>query len=182
MLAAGVLEFVERGYAAVSVTDIAKRAGMTPAAVYYHFPAKEDILLALVTRAGDAVLELCSQPADSPLAEEAAPALVDRFLAWLDAHPAEARLYYLSSEGSTAEVEALRRDQRRRQVKAMLDGPIRPAKGSMTATELKVVALAVLVLFGEVTRILTERRYTRRTCDRVRAEAHDLARRLVKPA
>src|SRR4051812_4064284 len=38
VLAAGVVEFVERGFAPVSVTDIARRAGMTPAAVYYHFP------------------------------------------------------------------------------------------------------------------------------------------------
>src|SRR5262245_55392 len=58
VLSAGSVEFVERGFASVSVTDIAKRAGMTPAAVYYHFPTKEDVLLALVGRTGDAITEL----------------------------------------------------------------------------------------------------------------------------
>src|ERR1044072_4508358 len=63
VLAAGTVEFVERGFASVSVTDIAKRAGMTPAAVYYHFPTKEDVLLAIVGRTGDAI----SAPGSDPL-------------------------------------------------------------------------------------------------------------------
>src|SRR5690242_10829332 len=61
VLVAGTVEFVERGFASVSVTDIAKRAGMTPAAVYYHFPTKEDVLLALVGRTGDAITGLCGE-------------------------------------------------------------------------------------------------------------------------
>ena len=181
VLAAGTLEFVERGFASVSVTDIAKRAGMTPAAVYYHFPTKEDLLLALVTRTGDAISDLCSSGAKAAGAEDAITALVDRFLAWLEAHPADARLYYQSSQGATADVEALRREQRHHQVTAMRKGPLKPAQASMSATELRVVAIAVLVLFGEVTRLLSDGRPTKRHREAVRAEAVDLALRLVKP-
>ena len=180
VLAAGTLEFVERGFASVSVTDIAKRAGMTPAAVYYHFPTKEDVLLALVGRTGDAITDLCSPVVEAAGAGEAVTALIDRFLAWLEAHPADARLYYQASQGATADVEALRREQRRHQVTAMLKGPLKPARASMSATELRVVAIAVLVLFGEVTRLLTEGRPTRRHREAVRAEAVDLGLRLVK--
>lgn len=181
VLAAGTFEFVERGFASVSVTDIAKRAGMTPAAVYYHFPTKEDVLLALVGRTGDAISELCSELVEAAGAEDAVTALVDRFLSWLESHPADARLYYQSSQGATADVEALRRTQRGHQVKAMLDGLLKPAQASMSATELRVVAIAILVLFGEVTRLLSEGRPTKRHRDAVRAEAVDLGLRLVNP-
>jgi AcrR family transcriptional regulator len=192
VLAAGTLEFVERGFAPVSVTDIAKRAGMTPAAVYYHFPTKEDLLLALVGRTGDAISDLCvageageapecSNGVEAAGADGAMTALVDRFLAWLEAHPADARLYYQSSQGATADVEALRREQRHYQVTAMLNGPLKPAQASMSTTELRVVAIAVLVLFGEVTRLLSEGRPTKRHREAVRAEAVDLGLRLVKP-
>lgn len=40
--------FAERGYAGASVADIAKRLGITKAALYYHFAAKSDILEALL--------------------------------------------------------------------------------------------------------------------------------------
>src|SRR5581483_1402476 len=180
VLAAGTVEFVERGFSSVSVTDIAKRAGMTPAAVYYHFPTKEDVLLALVGRTGDAIAELCAEAVEADAAPDAVTALIDRFLAWLEVHGADARLYYQSSQGATADVEALRREQRRRQVTAMLNGPLRAARGSMSATEQRVVAIALLVLFGEVTRLLSEGRPTRRHRDEVRAEAVDLGRRLAR--
>ena len=180
VLAAGTVEFVERGFSSVSVTDIAKRAGMTPAAVYYHFPTKEDVLLALVGRTGDAITELCSQLVEAPATGDAVTALIDRFLVWLEAHPADARLYYQSSQGATAEVEALRRDQRGHQVTAMLNGPLKAARGSMSGTELRVVAIALLVLFGEVTRLLSDGRPTKRRRDTVRAEAVGLGLRLVQ--
>lgn len=181
VLAAGTVEFVERGFASVSVTDIAKRAGMTPAAVYYHFPTKEDVLLALVGRTGDAITALCAESIEAAAVEDAVTALIDRFLAWMETHPADARLYSQSSQGATADVEALRRDQRSHQVTALLNGPLKAARGLMSATELRVVAIALLVLFGETTRLLSEGRPSKRHKDAVRAEAVDLGLRLVKP-
>ncbi|MET8650339.1 TetR family transcriptional regulator [Nocardia aurea] len=40
--------FVERGYHAVSVREIAEDVGLTKTAVLYHFPSKSDIVVALV--------------------------------------------------------------------------------------------------------------------------------------
>jgi AcrR family transcriptional regulator len=40
--------FADRGYAGTSMRDLAEALGMTKAALYYHFPGKADILLALV--------------------------------------------------------------------------------------------------------------------------------------
>jgi AcrR family transcriptional regulator len=40
--------FADRGYAGTSMRDLAEALGITKAALYYHFPGKADILLALV--------------------------------------------------------------------------------------------------------------------------------------
>src|SRR3954464_14550330 len=40
--------FAEQGYDKTSLREIAEHIGVTKAALYYHFPSKEDILLALV--------------------------------------------------------------------------------------------------------------------------------------
>jgi AcrR family transcriptional regulator len=40
--------FAEQGYAGTSVRDLAEVLGITKAALYYHFPGKAEILLALV--------------------------------------------------------------------------------------------------------------------------------------
>jgi AcrR family transcriptional regulator len=47
--------FIEQGYDATSLREIADRLGFTKAALYYHFPSKEDLLVALVAP-GEAVV------------------------------------------------------------------------------------------------------------------------------
>lgn len=39
--------FAAKGYAATSMRDIARACGMLPGSLYYHFPAKEDLLVAV---------------------------------------------------------------------------------------------------------------------------------------
>src|SRR6185437_5226216 len=43
--------FIEKGFAAARVEDIAKRAGLSKGAVYLYFPSKEAIMEGLVRRA-----------------------------------------------------------------------------------------------------------------------------------
>jgi AcrR family transcriptional regulator len=50
--------FAERGYAGTSIRDIAERLSMTKAALYYHFPGKQDVLAALVEPWLDEIDEL----------------------------------------------------------------------------------------------------------------------------
>ncbi|MAG95507.1 MAG: TetR/AcrR family transcriptional regulator [Alphaproteobacteria bacterium] len=40
--------FAERGYQKASMREIARRAGITPAALYYHFENKEDLLIIIL--------------------------------------------------------------------------------------------------------------------------------------
>jgi AcrR family transcriptional regulator len=48
ILDAAAQMFAERGYAATAMQDIAAELGLTRAALYYHYPAKGDILQAII--------------------------------------------------------------------------------------------------------------------------------------
>ncbi len=48
ILATSAKLFSQRGYKGVSIRDIAQAAGMTNAALYYHFKNKEDLFLAML--------------------------------------------------------------------------------------------------------------------------------------
>jgi TetR/AcrR family transcriptional regulator, cholesterol catabolism regulator len=51
ILAAAVELFASRGFDATSVRDIATAARVQPASVYYHYPSKEALLVAIVDQA-----------------------------------------------------------------------------------------------------------------------------------
>src|ERR1700759_5383065 len=61
--------FTEQGYDKTSLRQIADRLGFTQAAIYYHFAAKQDILVALHLR-----LHELARPAFEQLEEQAGPA------------------------------------------------------------------------------------------------------------
>jgi AcrR family transcriptional regulator len=58
ILAVGSELFIEQGYEATSLREISERLGITKAALYYHFPSKDDILRALMEPVGNIVGEL----------------------------------------------------------------------------------------------------------------------------
>lgn len=55
ILAAAIELFANRGFDATSVRDIAALAGVQPASVYYHYPAKEALLITIVDQAAASV-------------------------------------------------------------------------------------------------------------------------------
>jgi AcrR family transcriptional regulator len=63
--------FRERGYDATTIDQVAVRAGVTKAAIYYHVAGKEQILLNGVTRALDALFAVLEDPRVT--AESASP-------------------------------------------------------------------------------------------------------------
>ncbi len=48
--------FANRGYVATSMRDIAQHCGMLPGSLYYHFAAKEDLLVAVYERGVEELL------------------------------------------------------------------------------------------------------------------------------
>lgn len=54
----------KRGYAAVSIRDIADKVGVRTAAVHYHFPTKADLVEAVARRYADRFFERLGPPTD----------------------------------------------------------------------------------------------------------------------
>ena len=71
ILDASLSLFSRRGFARTTVRDIAKEAGITDAAIYYHFESKRDLLQALVEERGflEGLKNLEGVTADLPLDE-----------------------------------------------------------------------------------------------------------------
>jgi AcrR family transcriptional regulator len=61
--------FGEHGYAGTSIADITKELGISKAALYYHFAAKEEILSALVAQPMAGFRSLADGAAGRPLPE-----------------------------------------------------------------------------------------------------------------
>jgi AcrR family transcriptional regulator len=101
---------------AVTVADIAAAADMTAAAVYYHFPSKEHVLLeglqVFTTRYLATVRELSRADDDDNWASR----LVTDLLEWLELNRAPATVYFAHSAEIDASIEALRRETRIEQV------------------------------------------------------------------
>lgn len=61
--------FAENGFHAVSMRDIAKKTGMLPGSMYYHFPSKDDLLLAIYEEG----IRLISERVDTAAAQADSP-------------------------------------------------------------------------------------------------------------
>lgn len=78
--------FEERGYDATSLRAIAEAVGTTKAAVYYHFPAKEQMLLELTRPMLDGLADLVARLRDEetrPTPDDVLESYLDLFLAHL---------------------------------------------------------------------------------------------------
>jgi AcrR family transcriptional regulator len=94
----------------VTVQDIAAVVGMTPAAVYYHFASKEQILLEGMERfRGELIAHVRELAASSSLG---VGDLVAELIGWVARRRVSATVYFVSSIGLNLLVEALRREMR----------------------------------------------------------------------
>lgn len=80
ILANAMTQFRQRGFASVSLNDIARGAGLTKASLYYHFHSKEELfaqaLVALLHRVESAIRTVIDQPL--PLRERLVALAADR--------------------------------------------------------------------------------------------------------
>ncbi len=152
---AAIDAFAEHGYHATTTRDIAARAGLSPAALYVHYPSKA-ALLAEISRDGHrAALDLVRACLDRAGAEPVARLrmVVAEFVAWHAEHHRVARVvqYELAAleHEARAEVVALRR-----RIEGLVEAEIVAgvAAGTMAAAEPHRVARAVLSLCIDVAR------------------------------
>jgi AcrR family transcriptional regulator len=65
LLEAVVPVFIERGYDATSMDDLARAIGRSKASIYHHVPSKEHLLRLAVARAVDALFEVLEEDAST---------------------------------------------------------------------------------------------------------------------
>jgi AcrR family transcriptional regulator len=109
---AAIRVFARRGFVEASVQDVADEAGMVPAAIYYHFAGKDELLdvaLNTVIAEIDFVVEQARVARRSD-AEASRPTVVGALWDWVETHSDEARILQRHLPGATFEVGELSRE------------------------------------------------------------------------
>ena len=129
----------------VTVADIAARAEMTSAAVYYHFSSKDKVLVegmrVFATALRDELHALTEAHAPGSPVGPAITALV----AWLGEHRSAATVFFTSSAGMSQEAEALRQESRTQLLEELVR-LIHKARESVSDAEAAVIARGLLSL------------------------------------
>src|SRR6476659_4581375 len=122
----------------VTVADIAAAADMTAAAVYYHFPSKEHVLLeglqGFTARYMATIRDLAAVDGAQPWLTMFMSDLLD----WLAQDRAAATVFFSNSSGVDASIEALRREVRIEQVQVLAGAIRRHAVSSRSNVEPEV--------------------------------------------
>ena len=174
--------FAVRSIEAVTVADIAEQAGMTPAAVYYHYPSKDDLLLDGLRGFTDALLEQLRVELRKPVTDDGIGDVLVGLLDWFDGKRYAATVYFVTSPGLSIAVEALRRETRLEMIK-LLTQALRKRMPGLQLAEASVSATGLLNLIEQAAASwLTEDAVLanlgrRRFC----AEVVNLARRISGP-
>lgn len=71
--------FIEEGYDKTSLREIAERLGVTKAALYYHFPTKEDIVSSMVEDRMAQLKEIIDWAREQPRTEEMRRDVIGRY-------------------------------------------------------------------------------------------------------
>jgi AcrR family transcriptional regulator len=105
LLTSAVRCFASNGYHATTTRDISGAAGLSPAAMYVHFPTKEHVLFEVIKAGHLRVLEYLTDPAVQDLADATTRlrAIVARYTEWHGRHHVAARVSQFELSGLTAE-------------------------------------------------------------------------------
>lgn len=98
--------FVEKGFDATSLREIAEALGLTKAAIYYHFASKDDILMALHMRLHEVGKDALRRMSDGPVTLELWGQLLDEVLVEMLAQ----RKIFLMHQRNQAALEKLHRE------------------------------------------------------------------------
>lgn len=97
----------DRGFSSLSLREVAKEAGIAPASFYRHFENMEELALALVKEAGDALLKIMSITRES---EEKGENILENAVAMCMAHFREnGPLFRVLARESTGNSPIIRR-------------------------------------------------------------------------
>ncbi|HWC78400.1 MAG TPA: TetR/AcrR family transcriptional regulator [Pseudonocardiaceae bacterium] len=105
LLTSAVRCFAANGYHATTTRDIAAGVGLSPAAMYVHFPTKELVLCTIIRSAHERALADLRTPEVERAGDAAATlrVLISRYTAWHARHHVAARVAQYELAGLTAE-------------------------------------------------------------------------------
>lgn len=154
LLRAAVEAFAERGFHATTTRDIARRAGMSPAALYIHYRTKEELLYRISQVGHERAVQILHDAAHGPGAPaDRLAGAVSSFARWHAERHTTARVvqYELTAlEGEHyAEMLALRRRTGEILRGLLAEGT---ASGDFHVTDVRGTARAVLSLCIDVAR------------------------------
>jgi AcrR family transcriptional regulator len=158
LMAAAIESFATHGYHATTTRDIANAAGMSPAALYVHFPSKAAVLSAISRSGHEQAREMIQDAVDtSPDPVSAMRTIVQRFVAWHARRHRIARVvqYELGAlpEADYREIADLRR-RTEQLVRDVISAGV--TSGQFAVTDIRTAARAVLSLGIDVARWYTD--------------------------
>lgn len=133
----------------VTVADIAEEANMTSAAVYYHYPSKEDVLLEGLRQFAEGMTGQLGDLLEH--ADETGGTLgsvVAAMVGWVEEHRSAGLVWFVGSPGVNESVEVLRRETRLDMVETLRTG-IKASSGPGALPHKTVSAMAIVVLFEQ---------------------------------
>lgn len=129
---------------AVTVADIAAAAEMTSAAIYYHYPSREEILLEGLREFADTFVREIERLATHELVPTGRMgAIIEPLVDWLTENRTRATVYFVQSRGASQQVEAIRRENAL-QLIPVLGKATRKARGKLSSAEAGVIAVAMI--------------------------------------
>jgi AcrR family transcriptional regulator len=140
--------FAVRPIESVTVADIAEEAGMTPAAVYYHYASKDDLLLDGLRGFTTDLLDQLRVELRRPATEEGIGVALVALLGWTDEQRYAATTYFVTSPGLSISVEALRQHTRLEMVD-QLTAAVRRRVAGVKVAEASASATGLLALLEQ---------------------------------
>lgn len=129
----------------VTVQDIANAVDVTPAAVYYHFASKEQILSEGMQQFAALLVEEIRGNLPAPGDTDGVRALVAHVLSWAVRHRTQATVYFVNSIGLNLAIEAGRRKTRVAMIELFGDA-VTNARGRLNSAEEGVIAVTLVSL------------------------------------
>src|SRR6201991_1317445 len=127
--------FTDRGYATASLREIADRVGITKASLYYHYPSKQDLLVAVVRPLVDQWREIVVEAEQGPHTPDDVRRVLRRCVDTMLAHRAIANLFLRDTAGILPALAPLLGDlvQTNNRLRDWLPRPPPPAGGRRRA-------------------------------------------------
>jgi AcrR family transcriptional regulator len=158
LMAAAIESFATNGYHATTTRDIANAAGMSPAALYVHFPSKAAVLSAISQSGHQQALDMVQDVVTTtPDPAEAMHLIVQKFVAWHAKRHRVARVVQYELHALPPADYAIVADLRRRTehlVREVITSGV--SSGQFKVTDIRTAARAVLSLGIDVARWYTD--------------------------